>query len=130
MFKSVVNLQILTLFVISQREHLYHVIRSFSWILSLYSWNTPLLYSKLQWLWSHFSWTTAYWDQSPLYSSNFLNYFFFPKVKIILLGKRYPDIEDIKKNITTELKAVPSDAFVNYLEKHLELYSKNMGCGI
>jgi hypothetical protein len=32
--------------------------------------------------------------------------FIFPKVKTALKGKRFQDVEDIKKNVTAELKAV------------------------
>jgi hypothetical protein len=60
----------------------------------------------------------------PLCSHNLMSVacFLFPKVKTALKGRRFQDIKDIQKNITTELNAVLLDAlydsFVQLLERH------------
>jgi hypothetical protein len=41
-------------------------------------------------------------------------------VKIALTGKRSQDVEDIKKNVTAELNAVPLEAFADCFQKHFE----------
>jgi histone-lysine N-methyltransferase SETMAR len=51
----------------------------------------------------------------PPYSSDLApeDLFFFPTVKTALKGKRFQDVEDIKKNVTAELNAVLLEAFVD-----------------
>jgi hypothetical protein len=39
------------------------------------------------------------------------NFFLFPTAKTALKGKRFQEVEDIKKNVAAELDAVPLDAF-------------------
>jgi hypothetical protein len=38
-------------------------------------------------------------------------------VKTVLKGKRFQDVEDIKKNVTAELNAVPLEAFADCFQK-------------
>jgi histone-lysine N-methyltransferase SETMAR len=38
-------------------------------------------------------------------------FFLFPTVKTALKGKRFQNVEDIKKNVTAELNALPLEAF-------------------
>jgi hypothetical protein len=45
-------------------------------------------------------------------------------VKTVLKGKRFQDVEDIKKNMTTELNAVPLEAFADYFQKLFERCNK------
>jgi hypothetical protein len=39
------------------------------------------------------------------------DFFLFPTVKTALKGKTFQDVEDIKKDVTAELNAVPLEAF-------------------
>jgi hypothetical protein len=43
--------------------------------------------------------------------------FIFPEVKTALKGKRFQDVEDIKKNVISELKAVPFKVFADSLRQ-------------
>lgn len=52
------------------------------------------------------------------------DFFLFPKVKTVLKGQRFADVEDIKKNVTAELNTVSPDAFVDCFQKLLERHSK------
>lgn len=59
----------------------------------------------------------------PPYSPDSISTFFlFRKVKTVLKGKRFQDAEDIKKNVTAELKAVYSDAFADWFQKRCNKY--------
>jgi hypothetical protein len=51
--------------------------------------------------------------EHPLYSHNLVpNYFWlFTEIKSALKGRRFQDIEDIRKQVTTALKAVPQQEF-------------------
>jgi hypothetical protein len=40
--------------------------------------------------------------------------FVFPKMKTLVKGRFFQDVEDIKKNVTAELNAVPLGAFSVY----------------
>jgi histone-lysine N-methyltransferase SETMAR len=41
------------------------------------------------------------------------DFFLFPTVKTALEGKRFQDVEDIKKNLMAELNAVPLEALAD-----------------
>jgi hypothetical protein len=41
------------------------------------------------------------------------DFFLFPMVKTVLKGKRFQDVEDIKKNVTAELNAAPLETFAD-----------------
>ena len=41
----------------------------------------------------------------------------FPKLKMVLKGKRFDDIETIQSNATRELKAIPKSEFQDCFEK-------------
>jgi hypothetical protein len=43
--------------------------------------------------------------------------FLFPRVKNVFKGKRFQDVEDIKKNVTVELNAVTLEAFTDCFQK-------------
>jgi hypothetical protein len=45
-------------------------------------------------------------------------------VKTAIKGKRFQDVEDIKKNMTAELNAVPLEAFADCFQKHFERCNK------
>jgi len=53
--------------------------------------------------------------EHPAYSPDpFPNYFFlFPKIKEILKGRHFDDIDDIRINTTAALKAIPQNHFQN-----------------
>jgi hypothetical protein len=44
------------------------------------------------------------------------DFFLFPKLKVILKGKHFDDIDDIRSNTTAALKAVPQKQFQNCSE--------------
>jgi hypothetical protein len=50
--------------------------------------------------------------------------FLFPTVKTALKGKRFQDVEDIKKNVTAELNAVLLGAFAGCFQKPFERCEK------
>jgi hypothetical protein len=50
--------------------------------------------------------------------------FLFPTAKTALKGKRFQDVEDIKKNVTAELNAVILEAFADCFQKLFERYNK------
>jgi len=54
----------------------------------------------------------------PAYSSNLapIIFFPFPKIKEILKGRYFDDIDDIRNNSTAVLKAIPQNQFQNYFE--------------
>jgi hypothetical protein len=45
-------------------------------------------------------------------------------MKTALKGQRCQDVEDIKKNMTVELNAVPLEAFADCFQKHFEQCNK------
>jgi hypothetical protein len=45
------------------------------------------------------------------------DFFLFPKIKKILKGRNFYDIDDIRSNITAVLKAIPQNQFQNCLER-------------
>jgi hypothetical protein len=47
----------------------------------------------------------------------FIAYFLFPKVKTALKGKKFQDVEDIKKNMMSKLNIVPLEAFADSFQK-------------
>jgi hypothetical protein len=47
--------------------------------------------------------------------------FLFPMVRTTLKGKRSQDVEDIKKNVTVELNAVPLEAFADCFRNFLKM---------
>jgi hypothetical protein len=55
---------------------------------------------------------------------SFLCYIFLvAKVKTALKGKTFQDAEDIKKNVTSELKAVPLEVFAYSFQKKLHIFN-------
>jgi len=44
------------------------------------------------------------------------NFFLFPKIKEILKGRYFDDIDDIRSNTTAALKTIPQNHFQNCLE--------------
>ena len=44
------------------------------------------------------------------------DFFLFPKIKEILKGRHFDDIDDIRYNTTAALKAIPQNQFENYFE--------------
>ena len=44
------------------------------------------------------------------------DFFLFPKIKEILKGRHFDDIDDIRSNTTSALKAIPQNQFQNYFE--------------
>jgi hypothetical protein len=51
----------------------------------------------------------------PSYSPDLapVDFFFFFEVKTVLVGETFQGVEDIKKNMTAELKAFPLKAFAD-----------------
>jgi hypothetical protein len=47
--------------------------------------------------------------EHPSYSQNLVSndFWLFPEIKYASKGRRFQDIEDIKKNVMTALKAIP-----------------------
>jgi len=43
-------------------------------------------------------------------------FFLFPKIKEILKGRHFDDIDDIRSNTTASLKAIPENQFQNCFE--------------
>jgi hypothetical protein len=62
----------------------------------------------------------------PSYSPDLepLDFFLLPTVKTALKGKRFQDVEDIKKNEKAELNAVPLEAFADSFQKRFEQCNK------
>jgi hypothetical protein len=50
-------------------------------------------------------------------------------VKTALKGKRFQNVEDIKKNVTAELNAVPLEAFADSFQKLFERCNKCIQAG-
>jgi hypothetical protein len=44
------------------------------------------------------------------------DFFLFPKIKEILKGRHFGDIDDIRSNTTAALKAIPQNIFQNCLK--------------
>jgi hypothetical protein len=57
------------------------------------------------------------------------DFFLFPKVKTALKGKRFIDVEDIKKNVMAELNTVPLEAFDNCFQELLKQCKKCIQVG-
>jgi transposase len=53
--------------------------------------------------------------EHPQYSPDLVpnDYFLFPKIEKILIGRYFDDIDDIKSNTTAALKAIPQNQFQN-----------------
>jgi hypothetical protein len=49
-------------------------------------------------------------DQTPI------DFFLFPKIKEILKGRQFDDIDDIRRNTTAALMAIPRSQFQNCFE--------------
>ena len=62
--------------------------------------------------------------EHPPYSPDLApcDFFFFPKIKSVLKGIHFSDIDSIKKAVTTELKKIPENAF----QKCFESWKKRM----
>jgi hypothetical protein len=56
------------------------------------------------------------------YSSDLtpVDIFLYPTLKTAFKGKRFHDVEDIKKNLTAELNAVPLEAFADCFQQLFE----------
>ena len=56
--------------------------------------------------------------EHPTYSMDLApnDFFLFPKIKEILKGRHFDDIDDIKSNTAAALKAIPQNQFQNYFE--------------
>jgi transposase len=54
----------------------------------------------------------------PAYSHDLApsDFFLFPKIKEILKGRHFDDIDDIRSNTTAALKAIPQNQFQNCFE--------------
>ena len=44
------------------------------------------------------------------------DFFLFPKLKEVIKGVRFPDMEATKKAVTTELKRIPEESFQECME--------------
>ena len=55
--------------------------------------------------------------EQPPYSPDMapVDFFLFPKLKLLLRDTRFQSIEDIKENSRRELKSIPTNAFKNVL---------------
>ena len=55
----------------------------------------------------------------PRYSHDFAlsNFLLFPRMKKVLKGKRFADVEEVKQNMTEALKGITIDQFKNCLEQ-------------
>jgi hypothetical protein len=54
------------------------------------------------------------------------DFFLFPTAKTALKGKRFQDVEDIKKNVKAERNAVPLEAFADCFKKLFERRNKGI----
>ena len=56
--------------------------------------------------------------EHPVYSPDLVpsDFFLFPKVKEILKGSHFDDIDDVRSNTTAALKAIPQNQFQNCFE--------------
>ena len=56
--------------------------------------------------------------EHPAYSPDLVpnDFFLFPKIKKILKGRHFDDIDDIRINTTAALKAIPQNQFQNCFE--------------
>ena len=56
--------------------------------------------------------------EHPAYSPDLVPhaFFLFPKIKEILKGRHFDDIDDIRSNTTANLKAIPQNPLQNYFE--------------
>jgi len=56
--------------------------------------------------------------EHPAYSPDLApsDFFLFPKIKEIMKGRHFDDIDDIRSNTRTALKAIPQNQFQNCLE--------------
>jgi len=57
--------------------------------------------------------------EHPAYSPDLApsDFILFPKIKEILKGRHFDDIDDIRSNTTTALKAIPQNHFQNCFER-------------
>ena len=51
--------------------------------------------------------------EQPLYSPDLVacDFFLFPKLKGVINGTRFPDVEALKRAVTTEPRRIPEEAF-------------------
>ena len=56
--------------------------------------------------------------EHPAYSPDLApsDFFLFPKIKEILIGRHFDDIEDIRSNTTAALQGIPQNQFQNCFE--------------
>ena len=57
-------------------------------------------------------------SENPAYSPDLapIDFFLFPKIKEILKGRHFDDIDDIRSNATAALKAIPQNKFQTCFE--------------
>ena len=55
------------------------------------------------------------------------DFFVFPKIKLVLKGTHFSDIDSIKKGATTELKKIPENAFQECFESWKKQMHKCLG---
>jgi len=62
----------------------------------------------------------------PAYSPDLVpsDFFLFPKIKEILKGRHFDDIDDIRNNTMTALKAIPQTHFQNSFEGWTRRYHR------
>ena len=56
-----------------------------------------------------------------------MHFFLFPKIKEILKGRHFDDIDDIRSNTTAALKAIPQNQFQNCFEEWTRRWHRYIG---
>ena len=51
-------------------------------------------------------------------------FFLFPKLKGVIKGTRFPDVEAIKRAVTTELRRIPAETFRGCIEAWMKRMDK------
>jgi hypothetical protein len=64
--------------------------------------------------------------EHPSYSPDLApnDFWLFQKIKSTLMGRKFQDIEDIHKNLTTALKAIPRQEFQKYIPQWQHRWAK------
>ena len=64
--------------------------------------------------------------EQPPYSPDLApcDFFLFPKLKRVIKGTRFPDVEAIKRAVTTELRGIPEEAFWGCIEAWMKRMDK------
>jgi hypothetical protein len=58
-----------------------------------------------------------------------MRFFLFPRLKSVLKGQRFQDVEEIKANTTTELKAITLEKFQRTFEKWQDRWNHCISSG-